>query len=66
MVKQEEFNITNEQKRWNSLQFDNETVKIWLNDLLESKNKIYIHELIDRMAVLWYNNTLQNCEKRRA
>jgi hypothetical protein len=40
------YNMTNEQKRWNSLpKFDNETIKIWLDALLESKNKMYIEEL---------------------
>jgi hypothetical protein len=39
-------NMTNEEKRWNALpNFDNETVKIWLDALLESKNKMYIEEL---------------------
>lgn len=42
----EESNMTNEEKRWNALpNFDNETVKIWLDDLLESTNKMYIEEL---------------------
>jgi hypothetical protein len=40
------FDMTNEQKRWNALpKFDNETVKIWLDALLESTNKMYIEEL---------------------
>ena len=38
--------MTNEQKRWNALpNIDNETVKIWLDALLESTNKMYIEEL---------------------
>jgi hypothetical protein len=38
--------MTNEQKRWNSLpKFDNETIKIWLDALLESTNKMHIEEL---------------------
>ena len=42
----EEFNMTNEQKRWNSLpNFDNETIKIWLDTLLENKGKMLIEEL---------------------
>lgn len=35
-----------EQKRWNSLpDIDNETIKIWLDALLESKNKMFVEEL---------------------
>ena len=40
--------MTNEmrEKRWESLpDIDNETVKIWLDDLLENKNKMYVEEL---------------------
>lgn len=38
--------MKNEQKRWNALpKFDNETIKIWLDALLESTNKMYIEEL---------------------
>ena len=38
--------MTNEQKRWKALpNFDNETIKIWLDNLLEDKNKMYIEEL---------------------
>lgn len=70
--------MTNEQKRWNSLQFDNETVKIWLNDLLESKNKIYIEELtieeikteieetkgsIDNFIILGDKHAIVDCEE---
>ena len=45
-IDEEEPNMTNEQKRWNLLpDIDNETVKIWLDALLESKNKMYLEEL---------------------
>ena len=38
--------MTNEQKRWDSLpNFDNETIKIWLDMLLESKGKMFLEEL---------------------
>lgn len=38
--------MTNEQKRWNSLpNIGNETVKIWLDTLLESTNKMYVENL---------------------
>lgn len=38
--------MTNEQKRWDSLpNFDNETIKIWLDMLLKSKGKIFLEEL---------------------
>lgn len=38
--------MTNEQKRWESLpDIDNETIKIWLDQLLESKNKMLVEEL---------------------
>ena len=38
--------MTNEQKRWKALpNFDNETINIWLDNLLEDKNKMYIEEL---------------------
>lgn len=38
--------MTNEQKRWDSLpNFYNETIKIWLDMLLESKGKIFLEEL---------------------
>lgn len=40
--------MTNEmrEKRWFSLpDFDNETVKIWFDDLLENKNKMFLDEL---------------------
>lgn len=38
--------MTNEQKRWESLpDIDNETIKIWLDQLLESKNKMFVEEL---------------------
>lgn len=40
--------MTNEmqEKRWASLpDIDNETVKIWLDNLLEDKNKMFIEEL---------------------
>lgn len=38
--------MTNEEKRWNDLpDFDNETIKIWLDSLLEDKNKMSIEEL---------------------
>ena len=37
--------MTNEQKRWNSLpDLDNETVKIWLDALLETTNKMSVEE----------------------
>lgn len=37
--------MTNEQKRWNSLpDIDNETVKIWLDALLETTNKMSVEE----------------------
>ena len=45
---EEEFNMTNEmrEKRWNALpNFDNEIVKIWLDTLLDDKNKMCIEEL---------------------
>ena len=42
----EEIIMTNEQKRWDSLpNFDNETIKIWLDMLLESKGKMFLEEL---------------------
>ena len=45
-IDEEEHGMTNEQKRWNALpNFDNETVKIWLDALLESTNKMHIEEL---------------------
>jgi hypothetical protein len=35
-----------EQKRWEALpNFDNETVKIWFDMLLESKGKMFLEEL---------------------
>ena len=35
-----------QEKRWESLpDVDNETVKIWLDNLLEDKNKMFIEEL---------------------
>lgn len=38
--------MTNEEKRWDSLpDIDNETIKIWLDKLLEDKNKMYVEEL---------------------
>lgn len=38
--------MTNEQKRWDALpDIDNETVKIWLDSLLEDKNKMFVEEL---------------------
>lgn len=38
--------MTHEQKRWDLLpNIDNETVKIWIDALLESTNKMYIEEL---------------------
>lgn len=38
--------MTNKQKRWESLpDIDNETIKIWLDQLLESKNKMLVEEL---------------------
>lgn len=38
--------MTNEQKRWNSLpDIDNETILIWLDQLLEDKNKMFVEEL---------------------
>ena len=41
--------MTNEQKRWNSLpDLDNETVKIWLDSLLESTNKMSVEELTEK------------------
>ena len=41
-----EIEMTTEQKRWNALpNIDNETVKIWLDKLLEDKNKMYVEEL---------------------
>jgi len=38
--------MTNEQKRWEALpNIDNETVLTWLDQLLESKNKMFVEEL---------------------
>jgi hypothetical protein len=38
--------MTNKQKRWDTLpNFDNETVKIWLDALLETTNKMLLEEL---------------------
>lgn len=38
--------MTNEQKRWESLpDIDNETAKIWLDALLDAKNKMFVEEL---------------------
>ena len=38
--------MTNEQKRWDALpDIDNETVKIWLDSLLEDKSKMFVEEL---------------------
>lgn len=38
--------MSNEQKRWDSLpNFDNETIKIWLDMLLESRGKMFLEEL---------------------
>ena len=38
--------MTIEQKRWEALpDIDNETVKIWLDSLLEDKNKMFVEEL---------------------
>lgn len=75
----EEFNMTNEQKRWNSLpKFDNETIKIWLDALLESKNKMHIEELtieeikteieetkgsIDNFIILGDRHAIIDCEE---
>ena len=40
------FKMTKEQKRWESLpDIDNETIKIWLNILLERTHKMHIEEL---------------------
>lgn len=37
--------MTNEQKRWNTLpDIDNETVKVWLDALLETTNKMSVEE----------------------
>ena len=44
--REEQTKMTNEEKRWNALpDIDNETVKIWLDKLLEDKNKMYVEEL---------------------
>lgn len=41
--------MTNEQKRWEMLpDIGNETVKIWLDALLENKNKMRVEELTDK------------------
>ena len=38
--------MTNEQKRWEALpDIDNETILIWLDQLLEDKNKMFVEEL---------------------
>ncbi len=38
--------MTNEQKRWEALpDIDSETIKIWLDSLLEDKGKMFIEEL---------------------
>ena len=38
--------MTKEEKRWDMLpDIDNETVKIWLDALLENKNKMLVEEL---------------------
>lgn len=38
--------MTNEQKRWDALpDIDNETVKTWLDSLLEDKSKMFVEEL---------------------
>ena len=38
--------MTNEQKRWEALpNYDNETIKIWLDALLEDTNKMFVEEL---------------------
>lgn len=38
--------MTKEQKRWDALpDIDNETVKIWLDSLLEDKSKMFVEEL---------------------
>lgn len=38
--------MTDEQKRWGALpNIDNETVLTWLDQLLESKNKMFVEEL---------------------
>ena len=35
-----------QEKRWESLpDIDNETIKIWLDSLLEDKNKMFVEEL---------------------
>lgn len=46
MNKQKQSEMTNEQKRWETLpNINNETVLIWLDQLLEDKNKMFIKEL---------------------
>lgn len=43
---EEDFKMTKEQKRWESLpDIDNDTIKTWLDNLLESTNKMHIEEL---------------------
>lgn len=38
--------MSKEQERWDSLpDIDNETVKIWLDALLDSKDKVFVKEL---------------------
>lgn len=38
--------MTKEQKRWDALpDIDNETVKTWLDSLLEDKSKMFVEEL---------------------
>ena len=38
--------MSDEKKRWESLpKIENETVLIWLDQLLESKNKMFVEEL---------------------
>lgn len=40
--------MTKAEQRWVALgRFNNETVRIWLDDLLESKDKMFVDELTD-------------------
>ena len=71
--------MTNEQKRWNLLpNFDNETIKIWLDMLLEDKGKMVIEELtveeikaeieetegsIDNFELLGDRHAILDCEE---
>lgn len=71
--------MTNEQKRWSSLpNFDNETIKIWLDMLLEDKGKMLIEELtveeikaeieetegsIDNFELLGDRHAILDCEE---